>query len=90
MTSMVSMASELILFLIIILVLSLFGFREYRHELERRDLYSRLMAENLTDYSLSAGARKPPKGRNAVKAGIKRYYEQQEPFLPIHPGEGDR
>lgn len=82
----------LILFFVIILFITSTIFREYRHELERRDLYSRIMAEDLKDYSLSTGTRKPPKQRNAVKAGIRRYYDQQESLQPLqsfHQKEGD-
>lgn len=51
-------------------------FREVQHSKERRELYNRIMARDLTDYNTSQ--RDPPKGRNFVKAGLKKQIESLE------------
>lgn len=45
------------------------------HSHERRDLYSRIMARDLTEYAQSQRGGKPPTGRNLVKEAIDRATE---------------
>ncbi len=53
-------------------MLALFAWREWQHDRERRDLYSRIMAGGLAEYATANDGRPPPKGRNTVRAGLKR------------------
>jgi len=52
--------------------------REWQHDRERKDLYSRLMAKDLTDYTVSEKQKqsRPPladnRGGNFVRAGLER------------------
>ena len=54
------------------------AWREWQHDRERKDLYSRLMAKDLTDYTVSEKqkqTRPPPadgRGANFVRAGLER------------------
>lgn len=56
------------------LFLCLFAWREYRHDAERRDLYTRIQARDLSEYTHSVGSRPPPRSRNVIAAGLRRYY----------------
>ena len=60
------------------LFLCLFAWREYRHDSERRDLYNRLMARDLPEYTANGSSRPPPKSRNIITAGLKRYSDQRK------------
>lgn len=72
--------------IIIVSLLAFTAWREWQNSRERKDLYNRLMARDLTDYRVHEKAgnqgRPPPetRSRNTVRAGIKRYFErlQQE------------
>jgi len=59
-------------------ILTLFAWREYHHDQERKDLYNRLMSRDLTDYSQITSTRPPPKSRNFVKRGLKKFYDNQK------------
>jgi hypothetical protein len=57
--------------------------REWQHDRERKDLYSRLMAKDLTDYTISEKQkmRPPPsdsRGANFVRAGLQKHYEHKK------------
>ncbi len=60
-------------------IAGLFAFvawREWRHDQERRDLYSRLMAKDLTEYqSVADNQNRPPpqKARNFLRAGMEKH-----------------
>jgi hypothetical protein len=60
------------------------GWREWRHDLERRDLYSRLMAKDLTDYLAAENIRmRPPPGdekrhKNFVRNGLEKWKQGQQ------------
>lgn len=63
---------------IIVLLIFLYAWREYRHELERKDLYSRLMAKDYQEYTaFNHEKRPPPKARNFIRAGVERYFNQK-------------
>ena len=51
------------------------GLQAAIHARERKDLYSRIMARDLTDYEANQG-KGMPKTRNLVKAGLKRGVER--------------
>jgi len=52
--------------------------QEYLHSRERKDLYSRMMAKDLTEYKDATGpARPPPKSKNFVTAGLRRYFNRE-------------
>lgn len=60
---------------ILILFVSMAGFivwREYEHQKERKDLYTRIMAGSLRDYSLNE-KKTPLGGGNFVRAGLKKH-----------------
>ncbi len=48
------------------------------HARERRDLYSRIMARDLTDYALNQRRPKPPAGRNLVREAIVRAAQETD------------
>lgn len=65
--------------IIIVIMSALMALQSYLHSLERKDLYNRLMAKDLTEYKTATQAgRPPPKSRNFVAAGIRRYFERQK------------
>ena len=49
----------------------------YLHGRERRDLYSRIMARDLSEFTAATGTRPPPKSRNFVLAGLKKSLKMQ-------------
>ena len=57
----------------------LLAIQGYLHARERKDLYNRIMARDLTEYSNThpTQTRPPPKSRNFVFAGLKRYYDNK-------------
>lgn len=59
--------SGLIFVLLAMLVVS-----EYFHRLERQELYSRLMARDLTEYQAGQGGGYRPVPRNFVRKGMER------------------
>lgn len=72
------MSSTWPLIAIIIVLLLLYAWREYRHEMERKDLYSRLMAKDYQEYkAFDHEKRPPPVQRNFLRAGVERYYNQK-------------
>jgi|GEM_PF-1615304 hypothetical protein len=48
------------------------GWITHQHGKERRELYSRLMARDLTEFSAVTGTRPPPQSRNIVLSGLKK------------------
>jgi len=60
-------------FWIVVIFMLFAAWREYSHVAERKDLYNRIMAKDLTDYT--SGQRDPPKSRNFVRAGRKKSIE---------------
>jgi|GEM_PF-2717258 len=67
--------AEWILGLICLILVGLVIWREHQFDLERKDLYDRIMAGNLHDYSANKDGTAPPRGRNFVKKGIKKGYQ---------------
>jgi len=64
-----------------IALIGLFLVQEYRHGKERKDLYSRIMARDLTDYKVAERpAKKEGRVRNFVFSGIKRNKELIESY----------
>lgn len=57
--------------------LGMWAWREYRHDAERRELYNRLMARDLTEYTASSSSRPPPRARSVIAAGVRRHMERQ-------------
>jgi len=47
----------------------------FQHKQERRDLLTRLMARDLTEYQAAINTRPPPKSVNPIRDNIKRQYE---------------
>jgi hypothetical protein len=58
---------------VIFLLVALLFLREVMHGIERKDLYNRIMANNLTEYK--AGKTKPIK--NIIRENIKRNREER-------------
>lgn len=46
--------------------------QENRHAKERRDLYTRLMAADLTEYKQATGSAQPLRLHNSLVAGLER------------------
>ena len=61
---------------VILALLAFLAWREHRHDLERKDLYTRLMAKDLTDYLAAANTEPLPQSRNFIKKAIDRVNEQ--------------
>jgi hypothetical protein len=47
----------------------------FQHKQERKDLLTRLMARDLTEYQAAINTRPPPKSVNPIRDNIKRQYE---------------
>lgn len=47
----------------------------FQHKQERKDLLTRLMARDLTEYQAAINTRPPPKSANPIRDNIKRQYE---------------
>lgn len=69
--------TELILGVIILAVLVQFAWREYQHDQERRDLYTRLMAKDLADYQAATNTAKPAGARNPIKKALEKVQKNQ-------------
>jgi len=67
--------TTIILPVVILVLAAALLLQEYRHSNERKDLLTRIMARDLTEYSQVINQRPPPKGGNFIKAGLKRYQE---------------
>ncbi|MBU7006310.1 hypothetical protein [Phosphitispora fastidiosa] len=65
--------AEWALALVCMVLVAVLIWREHQFDLERKDLYNRIMAGNLHDYAANGTA--PPRGRNFVKKGIKKGYQ---------------
>ena len=61
---------------VILALLAFLAWREHRHDLERKDLYTRLMAKDLTDYLVAVNTEPLPQSRNFIKKAIDRVHEQ--------------
>lgn len=64
--------TEVILGVITLVVLVLFAWREDRHHQERRDLYTRLMAKDLTEYQAVTSTVRPTGTRNPIKKALEQ------------------
>ena len=63
---------------LVVLAVLLVVIQEFFHSRERRDLYSRMMAKDLTEYKDATGTpRPPPKSKNFVAAGLRRYFNRE-------------
>ncbi len=60
--------------LIIIIFAVYHIFTQVSHARERRDLYNRLMAQDLSDYQVHEGKKPPPRSRNFVAKHIAKAY----------------
>ena len=72
------MTDTIILILVIAILLFERVWSQKQHHEERRELYSRIMARDLDDYSKTEQTTAPPKGRNFVLAGIDRSIKRME------------
>jgi hypothetical protein len=65
--------------IVIVAILIFWGWREFQHDRERKDLYSRLMAKDLTEYAVSTAPKgnNPKRSRNFIKAGVQRFYKDR-------------
>lgn len=58
--------------LVFTVLIAFITFREIMHYLERKDLYNRIMAKNLSDYSQSIDKKAPKAVKNLIKKGLER------------------
>lgn len=65
---------EIILSAIIFSLLVMLVLQAIAHGKERKDLYNRIMASDLRDYSVNQ-KRDPPKSRNFIKKGLEKGYD---------------
>lgn len=56
-------------------IIALHVWTVWQHKQERRDLLSRIMARDLTEYQVATSSRPPPKSANPIRENIKRQYE---------------
>lgn len=62
---------------VITILSALLVLQEFLHSRERKDLYSRMMARDLTEYQKATGpARPPPKSKNFVTAGLRHFNQE--------------
>lgn len=73
------MSTQLILVLLLgfmcLFLLCYIVYSDHQHELERKDMYSRLMAKDLPEYDSHVRS-DLPKSRNIVKRGLKDNIDQ--------------
>ncbi len=62
---------DAVLIALFFLFVGFLGWRERCHDRERRDLYNRIMAANLTEYKLME-RKEQPKARNFVRKGLEQ------------------
>ena len=58
---------------------------EHTHSIERKDLYNRIMSQNLAEYRAETVERPAPKARNTVKRNLKKHHESR--FNEAEAGE---
>ncbi len=56
------------------------AWREHQNSRERRELYSRIMAESLSDYKAADPKSPLPKGRNVLKKAILKAQNEENPL----------
>jgi len=56
-------------------IIALHVWTVWQHKQERRDLLTRIMARDLTEYQVATNSRPPPKSANPIRENIKRQYE---------------
>ena len=56
-------------------IIALHVWTVWQHKQERRDLLTRIMARDLTEYQVATSSRPPPKSANPIRENIKRQYE---------------
>lgn len=56
----------------LIVIIALHVWTVWQHKQERRDLLTRLMARDLTEYQAAINTRPPPKSVNPIRDNIKR------------------
>jgi len=56
-------------------IIALHVWTVWQHKQERRDLLTRIMARDLTEYQVATNSRPPPKSANPIRDNIKRQYE---------------
>ena len=59
----------------LIVIIALHVWTVWQHKQERRDLLTRIMARDLTEYQVATNSRPPPKSANPIRENIKRQYE---------------
>lgn len=63
---------------IILLIFAIYHvWSEIIHARERRDLYNRLMAKDLPEFTAFEQPKEPPKGRNFMRKGLEQAYQAQ-------------
>lgn len=53
-------------------IIALHVWTVWQHKQERRDLLTRIMARDLTEYQVATNSRPPPKSANPIRENIKR------------------
>lgn len=61
----------------LIVSLMILAFENFIHYRERKDLYSRIMAKDLTDYSIAEGKKRPGKMRSFIRDKTKKLQEKE-------------
>jgi len=61
-----------------VFLLAYLCWREHCHTVERRELYSRLMARDLSEFTALHGQQKPPKGRSFIRLPTVEEQEGEE------------
>ena len=59
-------------------ILALHVWTVYQHKQERKDLLTRIMARDLTEYLAATSSRPPPKSSNPIRGNIARHFEAVE------------
>ena len=67
--------TECIFAAILFVVISQHTWTIFQYRQERKDLLTRLMARDLTEYQAAINTRPPPKSANPIRENIKRQYE---------------
>jgi len=67
--------TECIFAAILFVVIAQHTWTIFQYKQERKDLLTRLMARDLTEYQAAINTRPPPKSANPIRDNIKRQYE---------------
>lgn len=67
--------TEGVLAVALIGIIALHIWTVYQYKQERRDLLTRIMAKDLTEYQVATNTRPPPKSLNPIRENLKRQIE---------------